>query len=74
MLVNYIKVFQQANVKPIEDQAATSNNQTGVGGPIPRPSGGAGSVIMGGGCRCLATMLVLVGWWVGCSGGLFVDL
>jgi hypothetical protein len=34
MLVNYIKVFQQADVEAIVAQAGRSDNVTGVGGPV----------------------------------------
>lgn len=35
MLVNHIKVYQQADVESIEEEAGRTNNVTGVGGPVP---------------------------------------
>lgn len=39
MLINYVKVFQQSDIAPIERQAATNENQTGAAGPVAISSG-----------------------------------
>jgi len=38
MLVNYIKVFQQADLEVVVAQAERSNNVTGAGGAVPGDS------------------------------------
>lgn len=38
MLINHIRVYQQADVEAITQQATGANNATGVGGPVPGSS------------------------------------
>lgn len=66
MLVNYIKVFQQADLEVVVAQAERSNNVTGAGGAVPGDSSRSTSdaVRRSRGWRGLWRSFGLVGWGV----------
>lgn len=66
MLVNYVKVFQQADLEVVVAQAERSNNVTGAGGAVPGDSSRSTSdaVRRSRGWRGLWGSFGLFGWGI----------